>query len=135
MCALTMPFSQGDLPMIKNIDFVSIPVSDQPRALDFYVNKLGFTVVTDQPFNDQQRWIELQIAGAQTRVVLFTPDMHKDRVGSFLNATMSCDDVQKTYDQLQARGVEFITPPRKEPWGTMAMFKDSEGNQILLSAK
>lgn len=121
--------------MIKNIDFVSIPVRDQKRALDFYVNKLGFSVFTDQPFNDQQRWIELKIGGAQTRVVLFTPDGHEDRVGSFFNATLSCDDVQRTYDELLGRGVEFITPPRKEPWGTMAIFKDSEGNQILLSAK
>jgi len=59
--------------MIKNVDFVSIPVADQKRALAFYTEKLGFTVFTDQPFNDKQRWIELKIGGAQTRVVLFTP--------------------------------------------------------------
>ncbi|HET8547013.1 MAG TPA: VOC family protein [Bryobacteraceae bacterium] len=44
---------------------------DQQRAFDFYTQKLGFTIVTDQPFNDKQRWIELGIPGAQTRVVLF----------------------------------------------------------------
>ena len=47
--------------MIKGIKFVGVPVSDQQRALDFYTEKLGFRVITDQPFNDSQRWIELGI--------------------------------------------------------------------------
>jgi len=40
---------------------VIIPVSDQDRALDFYTEKLGFTIITDQPFDDKQRWIELRM--------------------------------------------------------------------------
>ena len=58
--------------MIKQIKFVSIPVADQNRALDFYTEKLGFTIITDQPFDDKQRWIELRVPKAETRVVLFT---------------------------------------------------------------
>ena len=46
--------------MIKQIKFVSIPVADQNRALDFYTEKLGFTIITDQPFDGKQRWIELR---------------------------------------------------------------------------
>jgi predicted enzyme related to lactoylglutathione lyase len=121
--------------MIKNVDFVSIPVADQKRALAFYTEKLGFTVFTDQPFTDKQRWIEMKIGGAQTKVVLFTPEGHEARVGSFASLSFNCDDVQKTYDELAARGVEFAGPPRKEPWGVMAIFKDSEGNQFVMSAK
>ncbi|MDB4970460.1 MAG: Glyoxalase/bleomycin resistance protein/dioxygenase [Myxococcales bacterium] len=121
--------------MIKNVDFVSIPVTDQKRALAFYTEKLGLTVFTDQPFNETQRWIELKIAGAQTRVVLFTPEGHESRVGGFMNMTLSCDDLDKTYAELSARGVEFQGPPRKQPWGVMAIFKDSEGNQFVLSEK
>ena len=60
--------------MIKQIKFVSIPVADQNRALDFYTEKLGFTIITDQPFDDKQRWIELRVPKAETRVVLFTTD-------------------------------------------------------------
>ena len=44
--------AQPEATMIKNVDFVSIPVADQRRALTFYTEKLGFTVFTDQPFND-----------------------------------------------------------------------------------
>src|SRR5437588_9231946 len=60
--------------MIKQIKFVSIPVADQNRALDFYTEKLGFTIITDQPFDKQQRWIELRIPKAETRLARFTPE-------------------------------------------------------------
>ena len=56
---------------IRGVKFVSIPVTEQDRALAFYTEKLGFRVVTDQPFDGKQRWIELGIPGADTRVVLF----------------------------------------------------------------
>jgi catechol 2,3-dioxygenase-like lactoylglutathione lyase family enzyme len=69
--------------MIKGIKFVGIPVSDQDKALEFYTKKLGFSITTDQPFNDKQRWIELKVPGADTGVVLFTPEGHEDRVGTF----------------------------------------------------
>ena len=121
--------------MIKNVDFVSIPVADQKRALAFYTEKLGLSVFTDQPFNDKQRWIELKIAGAQTKVVLFTPEGHEARVGGFMNMTLSCDDLDKTYAELSARGVEFAAPPRKEPWGTSAIFEDPDGNSFVLGSR
>ena len=57
--------------MIKGVKFASIPVTDQDRALAFYTEKLGLRLLTDQPFSDEQRWIELGIPGADTRIVLF----------------------------------------------------------------
>src|ERR1700759_3760605 len=65
--------------MIKQVKFVSIPVADQKRALDFYTDKLGFTIITDQPFDEKQRWIELLIPKADTRVVLFTMQGDENR--------------------------------------------------------
>ena len=124
----------GLLIMIKQIKFVSIPVRDQNRALDFYTEKLGFTIITDQPFDKKQRWIELRVPKAETRVVLFTPEGDEKRIGSFMNMSYECDDIDKTYQELSARGVEFEGPPQKQPWGTYAMFKDSEGNQFVVSS-
>jgi predicted enzyme related to lactoylglutathione lyase len=121
--------------MIKNVDFVGIPIADQKRALAFYTNQLGFTVFTDQPFNDKQRWIELKVGSSPTKVVLFTPEGHESRVGQFVSLSFTCDDIDKTYAELRERGVEFMQPPKKEPWGTSAIFKDSEGNQFVLSQK
>jgi predicted enzyme related to lactoylglutathione lyase len=121
--------------MIKAIKFTSIPVSDQNRALDFYTKKLGFQIVTDQPFDGSQRWIELSIPGAKTGLTLFTPKGHEDRVGSFTGISFECDDVQKTYEDLVAKGVEFAMPPKTEQWGTSAILKDVDGNQFVLSSR
>ena len=65
--------------------FVGIPTSDQQRSLRFYTEKLGFAVSTDQPFDGKQRWIEMRVANATTRIVLFTPEGHEDRIA--VNAT------------------------------------------------
>jgi predicted enzyme related to lactoylglutathione lyase len=121
--------------MIKGFKIVSIPVSDQDRALAFYTEKLGFRIHTDQPFNGKQRWIELAIPGAETLVGLFTPEGHENRIGGFYPATFHCDNIDRTYEELTARGVEFMGPPKKETWGTFAIFKDPDGNQFVLSTK
>jgi predicted enzyme related to lactoylglutathione lyase len=121
--------------MIKRIKFLGIPVKDQDRALAFYTEKLGFRILTDQPMSDTQRWIELSIPGAQTGITLFTPEGHEDRIGGFINTSWEVDDVDQTFADLQAKGVEFAGPPQKQPWGTFVMMKDSEGNQIVLSAR
>ena len=120
--------------MIKKIKFVSIPVADQNRALDFYTEKLGFTIITDQPFDEKQRWIELRVPKAETRVVLFTAEGDEKRVGTFMNMSYSSDDIQETYKALKERGVEFEGPPQEQPWGTYAIFKDSEGNRFVVGS-
>ena len=86
----------------------------------------------DQPFDEKQRWIELRVPKAETRVVLFTTDEDKGRVGTFMNMSYTCDDLQKTYEELKRRGVEFENPPKKEHWGNYAIFKDSEGNRFVV---
>jgi len=121
--------------MIKGIKFASIAVRDQKKALAFYTEKLGFEVVTDQPFDDNQRWIELAIPGARTRLVLFTPPGHEERIGTFSNVTFYAGDVEHTYVELSARGVEFSQKPQQADWGTAAIFNDPDGNAFLISTK
>jgi predicted enzyme related to lactoylglutathione lyase len=55
-------------------------------------------------------------------------------VGTFFNGSFACDDVEHTWRQMSARGVEFVKPPTKEPWGTSAIFRDPEGNSFVLSS-
>ncbi|MFN0097767.1 MAG: VOC family protein [Gemmatimonadaceae bacterium] len=119
--------------MIKQVKFVSIPVHDQDRALAFYTEKMGFRVATDSPMGPGQRWIELSIPRAQTGVVLFAAPGQDAQTGGFMNMSFQCDDVVATHRQLQAAGVEFVQEPKVETWGTSAIFKDSEGNQFVLS--
>ena len=120
--------------MITHVKFVSIPVGDPERALKFYTEKLGFKVATDQPMGAGQRWIELRIGAAQTRFVLFTMPGEEARIGSQMNMSIACDDVEATYRQLSERGVEFESPPQKQPWGTYTIMKDSEGNRFVLGS-
>ena len=121
--------------MIRAIKFVGIPVRDQEQALAFYTEKLGFQILTDQPFDAKQRWIELRIPGSETKVVLFTPPGHENRIGSFSNVTFTTDDIDGTHQELTARGVVFTAPPTKQPWGQFAKFQDVDGNQFVLSTK
>ena len=121
--------------MIKAIKFASVPVRDQDLALSFYTERLGFRVVTDQPITKEQRWIELGIPGAETRLVLFTPDGEGDGIGSTSNVTFMADDVQQTYEELENRGVAFTSPPQSMPWGTFTSFEDPDGNTFVLSSR
>lgn len=120
--------------MIKQLKFVGIPTRDQDQALTFWTEKMGFRVETDQPMGDQ-RWIELSIPGAQTGIVLFTPEGQEDRVGSFFNGSFQCQDVEYSYRQLSYRGVEFLGPPERQPWGTFVKFRDPDGNSFVLSSR
>jgi catechol 2,3-dioxygenase-like lactoylglutathione lyase family enzyme len=121
--------------VIKGIKFASVPVSDQDRALEFYRDVLGFRVLTDQPFDETQRWIELQISGSPTALVLFTPDEHRDRIGSYSNVTFYADDVKRTYELLSSKGVRFLRAPESADWGTAAIFEDPDGNRFVLSSR
>ncbi len=121
--------------MIRGIKFVSVPVANQDVALAFFTEKLGFKVATDQPFDGKQRWIELMIPGAETGLVLFTPDGHEERIGGFQPLSFQCDDAMATGAVLKAKGVEFVQEPKREHWGTSAIFKDVDGNQYVLSSR
>ncbi|HKP54797.1 MAG TPA: VOC family protein [Chloroflexia bacterium] len=125
---------------IKHVSTVTIHVSDQDRALDFYVNKLGFEVREDAPFgeNTDLRWIEVAPPGAHTGMVLakgyggWTPES----VGGFAGIVFESNNIQATYEELSARGVTFTEPPTMQPWGMMqALFQDQDGNRFVLIAE
>jgi predicted enzyme related to lactoylglutathione lyase len=120
--------------MIKHIKFLGIPVSNQERAVQFYSDKLGFKLFTDQPFTEAQRWVEMRIPGAQTGISLFTPDEHQGRIGTFVNTAFACDNIDKTYRDLKEKGVECLGEPVREHWGSYFLIKDPDGNTICLSS-
>ena len=93
------------------------------------VGAIGLSIVTDQPFDEEQRWVELGGPGNSVSVVLFQMQGWDERIGKFMNVTFYSEDVPKTYQELSARGVEFVQPPQKQAWGTSAIFKDQDGSQ------
>jgi len=120
--------------MIMKLKFAGIPTADQDCALTFWTEKIGLRVSTDQPFG-AQRWIELRIPGAQTGIVLFTPEGHEQRIGQFQNLSFECADLQKTVADMRAKGVEFVREIERADWGSSAIFKDPDGNSFVLSER
>ena len=121
--------------MVRGIKFVGIPVRDQDVALKFYTEAMGMKVLTDQQFMPNQRWIELMIPGADTGIALFTPEGHEKRIGEFQSISFWCDDVFATAEAMKKKGVTFTKEPATEQWGSVAVFKDPDGNQLVLSSR
>lgn len=129
---------------IKRVAFVSIPVNDQQRALEFWRDIVGLEVTTDTPMASEDcggepggpspmRWIELKIPGGDTAIVLTLPMGPDDKVGRFINTALWTDDLDGTYRDLAAKGVTFTMPPTRQRWGACAVFQDRDGNTICLS--
>jgi uncharacterized glyoxalase superfamily protein PhnB len=122
--------------VLTKVRSVGIYVSDQQRALDFYRDALGCDVVADLPMGEgdgAQRWIEVKLPGDDTKLILFTPQGQENRIGDFSNLIFHCDDMERTYEELSGRGVEFPTPPEKASWGQWwAVFQDPDGNKYGL---
>jgi catechol 2,3-dioxygenase-like lactoylglutathione lyase family enzyme len=119
--------------MIKALKFASVPCRNQDASLEFYTTRLGFKVITDSPFDGKQRWIELGLPRAETKLVLFTATGQEQMIGGFMNITFMADDVFATAAEMKAKGVEFVQEPKKADWGTAAIFQDCDGNKFVLS--
>jgi catechol 2,3-dioxygenase-like lactoylglutathione lyase family enzyme len=121
--------------MIKSVDVVTVHVSDQDKALDFYVGKLGFEKRADSGFGADFRWVEVAPPGFPTRLTLakgFAEDSGA-AMGKFTGVVFGTEDVQATYRELSAKGVTFTEPPAKQDWGMwQAIFADQDGNGFVL---
>lgn len=121
--------------MLKFVKFVELPVLDQDRALRFYTEKIGLRVVQDAPYTDEWRWIELEIPGADTRIMFAKREDGSEEDAPRL--VLIADSVEATYDELSEKGVHFTKSPSKAPWDpneTFAQFRDSEGNGIVIGS-
>lgn len=117
---------------LTNLEVVSVPVSDQDRAKEFYVDKLGFTVQVDSSFGDDMRWVMLRPPGSATAITLVTW-FDTMPAGSMKGAVLGCDDLDKTLADLAARGVSFAEDEVQEaPWGRWKTFDDPDGNGWVL---
>jgi predicted enzyme related to lactoylglutathione lyase len=111
------------------ISVVTLFVDDVDRTVAFYTEKLGWEKTADMPMGDGMRWVTVAPKGSQTMFSLSLgfPNQPK-RVGGFSGVVLEVDDVYKTAEELEKRGVELPEKPRTEPWGGWATFQDSEGN-------
>jgi catechol 2,3-dioxygenase-like lactoylglutathione lyase family enzyme len=114
------------------VSVISIPVTDQDRSKAFYKEVLGFEEVTDTPYRDGLRWVQLRSPGSDISFTLVTwfPSMP---AGSLQGLVIETPDVQAAYLDLLEKGVHFTHEPRKEFWGTFTTFSDPDGNAIVLA--
>ncbi|HVS62392.1 MAG TPA: VOC family protein [Thermoanaerobaculia bacterium] len=124
---------------MSHLELVAVVVHDYQPAIDFFTKVLQFDLVEDLPSttNDgrPKRWVVVRPPGAQTGILLSRADGERQaavvgeqfggRVGLFLRV----DDFDETYDRLVRAGVEFVSPPRAEPYGRIAVFLDIAGNR------
>lgn len=124
--------------MIDRVGTVSIFVSDQDRAKDFYTNVLGFELRTDAPLypGATARWVAVAPKGAATEVILYLPDEnwehYRQVVGKSQAVTFNVTDMAALHAALKSKGVTFVQEPDVQPWGTYATIQDSEGNLLIL---
>lgn len=112
------------------IAIVSVPVRDQDAARRFYVEKLGFQVVADNPMGPDRRWVQLAPPGGGPSVTLVTwfPTMPP---GSVKGLVYDVDDIASTCATLRERGV-VVGEIDRQPWGDLAQLDDVDGNGIVL---
>ncbi|WP_206790194.1 glyoxalase superfamily protein [Amycolatopsis sp. MtRt-6] len=124
---------------IQGVGKVVVGVADQARAKEFWSEVVGFTVTTDVPYDDQgRRWVEVTAPDGTVLVLSETPEDRPRSTADQLptsNFFLYADDVEKTYEELSAKGVEFPAKPEKQPWGWWSMFTDSEGNRFALQQR
>ena len=118
--------------MIQGIQIVPVPVADQERARAFYVDTLGFEMRADDSWGEGMRWVEVAPKGSAISLTLVTW-FESMPPGTLQGLVVGADDIQATYDELVARGVPFDFPPTEMPGGTQAVFRDPDGNGLVLA--
>jgi catechol 2,3-dioxygenase-like lactoylglutathione lyase family enzyme len=133
---ILLVFTYGLDMLIENITLI---VQDYDRAISFFVDALGFEVVEDSPATSDdgrpKRWVVVRPPSARSGLLLAQADGDRQsqavgdqfagRVGLFLRV----DDFEQSRRRMLDHGVEFVTEPRDEPYGRVAVFLDVEGNR------
>jgi catechol 2,3-dioxygenase-like lactoylglutathione lyase family enzyme len=131
--------------MITNISITAVFVKDIDASKAFYLDVLGFVEHTDITLGDgSYRWCTVKHPSQPELEVHLTPPgppyspemvaaigRAMDEGGMF-GLGLRVDDCRKTYDELQAKGVEFIQPPEERPYGVEAVARDNSGNWMVL---
>ena len=122
--------------MPQKIGYVSLLVRDYDEAIKYFTEMLLFDLVEDTPLADGRRWVLVAPPGSdETRILLAkaaTPEQDArigDQAGGRVLLFLHTDDFWRDYDDMKWRGVRFRETPRREDYGTVAVFEDLYGNR------
>ena len=121
--------------MKQSIAHIALVVADYDEAIKFYVEKLDFVLLEDTPQSETKRWVKVAPRGAEECCLLLAKavgDEQSSRVGNQTGGRvflfLQTDDFQRDYENYKAKGVNFVREPKKEDYGTVAVFEDLYGN-------
>ena len=121
---------------MKHIGAISLVVRDYDEAIDFYVNKLGFTLLEDTDMGNGKRWVIVSphdSTGACLLLAKAASPEQESRIGNQTGGRvflfLHTDDFWRDYESMKANGVRFLEEPRNEAYGTVVVFEDLYGNK------
>ncbi len=121
--------------MNQQIIHIALLVADYDEAIQFYTEKLGFTLVEDTVLSESKRWVLVAPPGSTGTCILLaraTNEEQKKRIGDQAGGRvflfLHTDDFRRDYKNLKESGVSFTREPITEAYGTVAVFKDLYGN-------
>ena len=119
---------------VDKIATVVIPVADQDRQIEFYVDKLGFEKRVDIPFGGQYRWVEVGPGDAETTIALAPPPPGQEATPRDTGISLHADDVDAYHAELKAEGVDVDAEVSRmgDPVPPMFWLRDPEGNVLLV---
>jgi catechol 2,3-dioxygenase-like lactoylglutathione lyase family enzyme len=117
---------------LTHLQLLSVPVADQDRARDFYVNTLVFDLIADTQMGPDQRWVQVGAPGAQTSLTLVTW-FETMPAGSLRGLVIESDDLEADIKALAARGL-MVSDVQAAPWGQFVTCEDPDGNGLILQA-
>lgn len=121
--------------MFSRIHAVSITVTDQDAAIDFYTTKLGFLLGMDTQVGEGMRWVTVAPPGSVTEIALLAPSEQgaPDSRNGYTGISFASRDIDGAYRDLSEKGVHFTEPVQMMPWGQKATwFTDPDGNVFFL---
>jgi catechol 2,3-dioxygenase-like lactoylglutathione lyase family enzyme len=130
---MTMTETTSTATQITQLGTVMIPVSDQDRAIEFYVDKLGFEKRSDTPFGNGDRWVEVAPPGGATSLALCLA-REGESVGIEGRVGFATEDVDADHASLKAQGVDVDEAVMRMggPVPPMFFFRDGDGNRFLI---
>jgi catechol 2,3-dioxygenase-like lactoylglutathione lyase family enzyme len=119
---------------ISKIGTVVIPVTDQDRAIGFYVDTLGFEKRTDVPFGDGYRWVEVAPADAVTTIAIVPPPPGKPTGNVETGIGLNTEDIDGVHADLKARGVDVDPEVSRmgDPVPPLFWLRDPDGNTLMV---
>jgi catechol 2,3-dioxygenase-like lactoylglutathione lyase family enzyme len=121
--------------MNQQIAHIALVVDDYDEAIQFYTQKLGFSLVEDTPQSETKRWVLVKPPGSGECCLLLAKavgDEQRSRIGNQTGGRvflfLKTDDFRRDHQKFQNNGVQFVREPKTEAYGTVAVFTDLYGN-------